>query len=31
MFKNKAQSFYPNNFPNFNSQITVAGKEYIKN
>lgn len=31
MFKNKAQSFYPNNFPSFNSQITVAGKEYKKN
>jgi hypothetical protein len=31
MFKNKTQSFYSNNFPNFNSQITVAGKEYIKN
>jgi len=31
MFKNKAQSFYPNNFPSFNYQITVAGKEYKKN
>jgi hypothetical protein len=31
MFKNKAQSFYPNNFPSFNSQVTVAGKEYKKN
>jgi len=31
MFKKKAQSFYPNNFPSFNSQVTVAGKEYKKN
>jgi hypothetical protein len=31
MFKNKAQSFYPNSFPSFSSQITVAGKEYKKN
>jgi len=31
MFKNKAQKFYPNNFPSFDSQITVAGKEYRKN
>ena len=31
MFKNKAQSFFPNNFPSFNSQIIVAGKEYKKN
>lgn len=31
MFKNKAQKFYPNNFPSFDSQITVAGKEYKKN
>ena len=31
MFNKKAQSFFPNNFPSFNSQITVAEKEYIKN
>jgi len=31
MFNNKAQSFFPNNFPSFNSQIIVAGKEYKKN
>jgi hypothetical protein len=31
MFKNKAQSFFPNNFPSFNSQMIVAGKEYKKN
>lgn len=31
MFNKKAQSFFPNNFPSFYSQITVAGKEYIKN
>jgi hypothetical protein len=31
MFKNKAQSFYTNNFPSFNSQITRAGELYIKN
>lgn len=31
IFKNKAQSFYPNNFPSINSQITRAGKRYIKN
>ncbi len=31
MFKNKAQSFYSNNFPSINSQITKAGKRYIQN
>jgi hypothetical protein len=31
MFKNKAQSFYSNNFPSINSQITRAGKRYIRN
>jgi hypothetical protein len=31
MFKNKAQSFYSNNFPSINSQITRAGKLYIRN
>ena len=31
MFKNKAQSFYSNNFPDINSRIEKAGKRYIKN
>jgi hypothetical protein len=31
MFKNKAQSFYSNNFPSIESQILRAGKRYIKN
>jgi hypothetical protein len=31
MFKNKAQSFYSNNFPHINTRIEKAGKRYIKN
>ena len=31
MFKSKAQSFYSNNFPSINTQITRAGKLYVKN
>ena len=31
MFKNKAQSFYSNNFPDINYRIEKAGKRYIKN
>jgi hypothetical protein len=31
MFKNKAQTFYSNNFPDINSRIEKAGKRYIKN
>ena len=31
MFNNKVKNFYTNNFPNFNTQLRVAGEEYKKN
>jgi len=31
IFINKAQNFYPKNFPSINSRIIIAGEEYRKN